>query len=170
MRIAALLVLLASMDAVASNAIAMDVPALTAAASEVVRARVTSARAEWTGDHRRIVTYVGVEILETWKGRPGEQLTVLQLGGERDGLVQHVSGVASLGTGEEVVLFLARAGPYHRVVGLAQGVYRISSGPSPRALPASVEGLELVAPPGRAPRARTPLAISQLRAQVQEAR
>jgi hypothetical protein len=170
MRIAALLVVLSSMDAVASSAIAMDVPALTAASSEVVRARVTSARAEWSGDHRRIVTHLSIDVLDTWKGHATAQLTVLQPGGERDGLTQLVPGVATLAPGEEVVLFLARTGPYYRVVGLAQGVYRVSSESSPRALPASVEDLELVAPAGRTPGPRVPVALDRLRAQVEAAR
>ena len=170
MRFAALLVLLGSADAMASSAIAMDVPAMTAASSEVVRARVTSTRADWTGDHRRIVTHVVVEILETWKGRAPGQITVLHPGGERDGLAQHVPGVATLAPGEEVVLFLARMGPYHRVIGLSQGVYRVSSERLPRALPASVQDLELVAPAGRTPGPREPVALDRLRAQVQEAR
>ena len=170
MRIAALVVLLGAMEALASSAIAMDIPALTAASSEVIRARVASSRAEWSGDHRRIVTHVTIDVLETWKGQAPEQITVLQPGGELDGLVQDVSGVAQLKPGEEVVLFLARAGPDHRVVGLAQGVYRVSGGPAPRALPASVQDLELVSPPGRTVGPRVPVALSQLRTQVKEAR
>ena len=50
---------------------------------------------------------------------------MVQPGGERDGIGQRVSGVAPPASGERVVLFLERAGPYHRVVGLAQGVYRV---------------------------------------------
>ena len=152
---------------------ALDLPALTAASSEVVRARVLSSRAEWSGDHRRLVTRVEVEILETWKGNAAARLTVVQPGGQRDGLVQHVSGVAALEPGQQAVLFLARTGPHHRVVGLAQGVYRVapdSLQAEPRAMPASVEDLTLVAPAGRSVPARTPLLLSELRQQVQDAR
>ncbi|HVP62392.1 MAG TPA: hypothetical protein VMT11_17670 [Myxococcaceae bacterium] len=170
MRLAALLLLVGATDAAASSALAMDVSALTAASSEVVRARVASSRAEWSGDHRRIVTRVDLEVLESWKGLAVGRLTVLQPGGARDGLVQQVAGVAPLAPGEEVVLFLARSGPYHRVVGLAQGVYRISRRPDAEAFPASLEGLDLVAPPGGVIAPRTTISLARLRAQVEEGR
>lgn len=157
--------------ALASTALQMDVPALTAQATDVVRGKVLASTPAWTGDHRRIVTRVEVEVLETWKGSAAGRITVLQPGGELDGIGQRVSGVADLGAGEEVVLFLERAGPNHRVVGLAQGVYRVSSAAGARqAVPASVEGLELVPPPGAAPAARRAMPLPQLREAVQAAR
>ena len=70
-------------------------------------------------------------------------------------------------------LFLERSGPYHRVVGLAQGVYRVvpvEGSTELRAVPAALEGLELVAPPGQTPAARTPVPLSELRTSVQAAR
>ena len=96
-----------------------------------------------------------------------------QPGGERDGIGQRVSGVAPLSSGERVVLFLERTGPYHRVVGLAQGVYRVvpvEGSNELRAVPASIEGLELVSPPGHEPAARTPMPLSALRSSVLAAR
>ena len=172
MRALVLSVLLATAaPALASSAIQMDVPALTAHATDVVRGRIVSAVPGWTGDHRRIVTRVEVEVLETWKGTAAGRLTVVQPGGEVDGIGQRVSGVAELGPGEEVVLFLERSGPLHRVVGLAQGVYRVSGASAARqAVPASLEGLELVAPAGPAPAARRAVPLPQLREAVQAAR
>ncbi len=168
-----LLTLLLATAVLASTAVQMDLPALTAAASDVVEARVVSSTASWTGDHRRIVTHVVVEVGEAWKGTASGRITVVQPGGERDGIGQHVSGVARLASGERVVLFLERSGPYHRVVGLAQGVYRIVSTQSTaelRAVPAALEGLDLVPPPGGAPAVRVALPLSELRGQVQAAR
>jgi hypothetical protein len=163
--------LVTAAPALASTAVQMDVPALTAQASDVVRGRVLSSVAGWTGDHRRIVTRVEVEVLETWKGSAAGRLTVLQPGGEIDGIGQRVSGVAELGPGEEVVLFLERTGSSHRVVGLAQGVYRVSTAEGARqAVPASLEGLELVAPAERAPGPRVRLPLAQLRETVRAAR
>src|SRR5262249_19080148 len=112
------MLLATAIPALASTAIQMDVPALTAHATEVVHGRIVSSVPGWTGDHRRIVTRVEVEVLETWKGTVAGKLTVVQPGGEVDGIGQRVSGVAELGPGEEVVLFLERTGPNHRVVGL----------------------------------------------------
>ncbi|HUM12445.1 MAG TPA: hypothetical protein VLT82_15975, partial [Myxococcaceae bacterium] len=99
--------------------------------------------------------------------------TVVQPGGERDGIGQHVSGVAPLPVGERVVLFLERTGAEHRVVGLAQGVYRVvpSAGTGElRAVPAALEGLELISPPGPAPGLRAPLSVSELRSSVEAVR
>ena len=108
-------------------------------------------------------------------GAVGSQgrVTVLQPGGERDGIGQRVSGVAPLQLGDRVVLFLERSGPYHRVVGMAQGVYRVvpvEGSAELRAVPASLEGLELVSPGGRTPEARTAVPLSELRTSVQAAR
>jgi len=154
----------------ASTALQLDVEGLTAAATDVVHGRVLSETSGWSGDHRRIVTRVAVAVLERWKGSAAGQVTVVRPGGHVGDLVQDVSGVAELRPGDEVVLFLARTGPYHRVVGLSQGIYLVSSGPEPQALPVSAQDLELVAPPGRTPSPRVPVALSQLRTQVKEAR
>jgi hypothetical protein len=168
-----LLTLLVAGAALASTAVRLDAPALTAAATDVVDGKVVSSSSAWTGDHRRIVTHVVVEVRDTWKGSATGRITVVQPGGEVDGIGQRVSGVAPLASGERVVLFLERTGPYHRVVGLAQGVYRVvpAEGSSElRAVPASTDGLELVSPAGREPAARTAVPLSELRTSVRAAR
>jgi hypothetical protein len=168
-----LLICIVGGSALASTAVRLDTPALVAAATDVVDGNVVSSTSVWTGDHRRIVTQVVVDVRDTWKGSAAGRITVVQPGGERDGIGQRVSGVAPLSTGERVVLFLERTGPYHRVVGLAQGVYRVvpvEGSTELRAVPASLEGLELVSPPGQSPAARTPMALSALRSTVQATR
>ena len=167
------LTLLTAGTALASTAVRLDTPALTAAATDVVDGNVVSSSSVWTADHRRIVTHVVIEVRDTWKGAAHGRVTVVQPGGERDGIGQRVSGVAPLQLGERVVLFLERSGPYHRVVGLAQGVYwvvPVEGSTELRAVPAALEGLELVAPPGQTPAARTPVPLSELRTSVQAAR
>jgi len=167
------LTLLATCAALASTAVRLDTASLAAASTDVVDGNVVSTSSVWTGDHRRIVTQVVVEIRDTWKGSAAGRVTVVQPGGERDGIGQRVSGVAPLSSGERVVLFLERSGPYHRVVGLAQGVYRVvpvEGSSELRAVPASLEGLELVSPSGHQAAARTPMSLSALRASVQAAR
>ncbi|HEY3586177.1 MAG TPA: hypothetical protein VGK85_03445, partial [Myxococcaceae bacterium] len=168
-----LLSLLGAGAALASTAVRLDTAALVAASSDVVDGNVVSSTSVWTGDHRRIVTQVVVEVRDTWKGTAAGRITVVQPGGERDGIGQRVSGVAPLSSGERVVLFLERTGPYHRVVGLAQGVYRVvpvEGSTELRAVPASLEGLELVSPSGGEPAARTPMPLSAFRSSVQAAR
>jgi hypothetical protein len=167
------LTLLTAGTALASTAFRLDTPALTAASTDVVDANVVSSSSVWTADHRRIVTHVVIEVRDTWKGTAKGRVTVVQPGGERDGIGQRVSGVAPLQLGERVVLFLERSGPYHRVVGLAQGVYRVvpvEGSTELRAVPASLEGLELVSPPGQTPAARTPVPLAELRTSVQATR
>jgi hypothetical protein len=151
----------------ASSAMQMDVTALTRAASDVVRVRVSSTRCAWMDEHRRLVTFVEVEVLERWKGSAQGALRVVQPGGELDGIGQRVPGVAPLAVGEEVVLFLERRGPWHSAVGLAQGVYRVEHVPgAARAVPADVNGLALVAPQGRAAEPRRPVSLSALKDEV----
>ncbi len=155
--------------AFASSALQMDVPALTHAASDVVQGRVTGTRTEWTDDHSRLVTFIEVDVQKTWKGRAAGRLTVVQPGGQRDGLAQRVAGVALLDVGDELALFLERQGPLWRVVGLSQGVYRIdrpADGSAASAVPAAVEGLRLVVPPGSSPRPRTAVPLEELQQQV----
>jgi hypothetical protein len=164
---AVLVFLLLAAGAQASSAVQMDVTALSRAASDVVRVRVSSTRCAWTDEHRRLVTLVEVEVLERWKGAAEGVLRVLQPGGELDGIGQSVAGVAPLAAGEEVVLFLERRGPWHSAVGLAQGVYRVERVPgAARAVPADVHGLALVAPPGRALEPRRPVSLAALKDEV----
>ncbi|HEY5185967.1 MAG TPA: hypothetical protein VIM19_13935 [Actinomycetes bacterium] len=171
MKLLALLLLLLAAPALASVALQMDVPALTAAATDVVDGQVVSTSSMWTGDHRRIVTHVVVEVREAWKGGARGRITVVQPGGEVDGIGQRVSGVAEIPSGARVVLFLERVGSMHRVVGLSQGVYRVVDDgvAGIRAVPSSVEGLEFVTPAGQQPAARAPVPVSALRASVQAA-
>lgn len=172
MRVLALHAIICTGQVLASTAVQMDVAALTTASTDVVDARVVSATPEWTGDHRRIVTRVVIDVGEAWKGAASGQLVVVQPGGERDGLAQSVAGVAWLSPGERVVLFLERSGPVHRVVGIAQGVYRVppaARGAELRAVPAAIDDLGLVTPPGRQPAARVPLTLTALKASVQAA-
>jgi hypothetical protein len=170
LRIAVLATLFAT-TAVASTAVQLDVEALAGAASDVVRVRVASTRCAWTDAHHRIVTLVEVDVLDRWKGPTGGRLTILQPGGELDGVGQRVTGVVRLGTGEEVVLFLERQGAAYRTVGLAQGVYRVSrtSSGAVWAVPAGLEGLSLVQLPGRPAQPRVSVPLDTLRDSVRRA-
>ena len=159
--------LLLAAGAQASTAVQLDVPALTRAASDVVRVRVSSSRSAWVDEHRHLVTFVKVQVLERWKGSAPEVLQVVQPGGELDGVGQAVAGVAALVPGEEVVLFLEQRGGWRSAVGLAQGVYRVERGQGEaRAVPAEARGLTLVAPRGQAVMARRPMSLHALQDEV----
>jgi hypothetical protein len=166
LRTAFLCTLLASV-AQASSAVQLDVHALARAASQVVRARVVSRRCAWADGHRRLVTFLDLELLDSWKGSARGPLTVVQPGGELDGVGQRVAGVAELAPGEEVVLFLERQGQFHRTVGLGQGVYRVErGGGAAQAMPAATPGLSLVAPNGSSLQPRQPMSLETLEGEV----
>ncbi len=153
----------------ATTLVRLDLAHLTDSAQTVVHGRIVRSEPRWTDDHRRIVTVVTLRALETWKGSHAGTVTVLQPGGEIGRIGQRVEGVAALREGDEVVLFLARQGPAHVLVGLAQGVYRVERDPggAVRAVPASTGDVGWVeARGGEARLARVPLALADLRNQV----
>ena len=161
---AAFLLCLVAGASLASSAVQLDVPSLTRAASDVLRIRVISTRCVWTDEHRRIVTLVEVEVLESWKGSAKGTLTVVQPGGELDGIGQRVTGVAPLALREEAVLFLEPEGQLRRVVGLAQGVYRVErSAGATQATPARASGLSLVSATGSPLQPRKSVSLETLR-------
>jgi len=88
-----------------------DVESLTASADAVVRARVLRSSSAWAPGGRQIFTSVVLKTLETWKGAPAAEVTVLVPGGEVGDISQTVQGVAAFQEGEEVVVFMHRRGP-----------------------------------------------------------
>lgn len=88
-----------------------DVEALTAAADLVVHAQVVRRTSGWGTAGGQIFTTVVLSTVETWKGEPAGELSVLVPGGEVGDLSQTVSGMAVFGEGEEVIVFLRRRAP-----------------------------------------------------------
>ncbi len=123
---AALALLFTRGQAMATSMLYQDLAALTESSDAVVHGTVTKSESRWTGDHKRIVTDVWIDVAEFFKGSGGRTVIVQQPGGEMDGIGQKVSGLASFSTGEEVVLFLERQGSEkYRVAGMAQGKFRV---------------------------------------------
>ena len=93
-------------------------------ATSVVRARVTSSTASFTG--ATIYTHYKLQISETWKGTaPAE---VVLPGGVAAGYRQSFPGVPTLQTGSEYVLYLWQSpttGITH-IVGFSQGIFNIT--------------------------------------------
>jgi hypothetical protein len=158
----------------ASVAIELTVGDLTREADLVVIGTVSSTRAVWSQDHRRITTRVVLQPEAAWKGRiPAAGIVVLLPGGQLDGLGQEVSGVPEAAVGERVVLFLRRRGPWFRLVGMAQGFFRVppvTDGSAAQAI-RNYDGLKLV--PGDSARTPVPeplsLSLDGLQARVAEA-
>jgi len=92
-------------------------------ATAIVRARVTSSSANFTGS--TIYTHYKLQTTETWKGFPASE--VLVPGGTANGYSQSFPGVPQLHTGTEYVLFLwtSSTGITH-IVGLSQGIFNVS--------------------------------------------
>jgi hypothetical protein len=101
--------------------------------TSIVRARVTGSRTAHfgTGPGADIYTYFGLQVLESWKPSGLRATEVAIPGGTVNGIRQSVTGAPALQPGQEYVLFLwtSRAG-LTQVIGLSQGVFRVSAGAS----------------------------------------
>jgi hypothetical protein len=172
-RLVLLAVLALAAVAQATTLLRADVPTLTDHADVIVQGRVLSRASHWTPDHRRIVTDVRIQVEEALKGEPARELTIRQPGGVVGGIGQRVSGLASFREGEEVLVFLERSGPVHRVAGMAQGKYSLerSASGAIQAVPAPLGDAQVVDPASRAPLslARSPVALKTLKAQIAQA-
>lgn len=144
-----LLILAPGHVARAGTAVRMDVPALVEGAEVVLEARVLSRRAV-REPNGRIDTEYSLGVERTFLGEELASRAIRLPGGVLpDGRGMIVPGLPGLSVGEDVVLFLSRAGASGmRVpVGLAQGKLRIVTDPrGRRRLVRDQDGLELVDP------------------------
>ncbi len=119
-------VLLLCLPASATTLLRADLPELSQTADAIVHGTVRRVESRWSGDGRRIVTDVEIQVTESLKGQAGNMVLVTQPGGQVGDIGQKVSGLASFTPGEEVVLFLERRGTQaFRVSGMAQGKYKV---------------------------------------------
>ena len=95
-----------------------DVESLTAISDAVVHASVVRTSSAWGKGGGQIFTAVVLRPIETWKGDPQGEITVVVPGGSIGELSQTVSGVAEFKAGEEVVVFL-------REKSVGSGVYSV---------------------------------------------
>jgi uncharacterized protein (TIGR03382 family) len=134
----------------ASTLMALDVPALTRGSELVIHGRVVRATSHPLEGTGRIVTGVEVMVDEVLVGSVASSSVQVTLpGGTVGDLRQHVSGAPELAPGEEVVLFLAPGTEGLRVVGLAQGAFRIQRSEEGQKVTATAvlpEDLRLVEP------------------------
>lgn len=111
----------------ATTLLALDVPGLTQASSLVVRAKVKSVASRWTKDGGRIMTDAVMDVSETWKGAPTNQITVMQQGGVVGDVGQLVHGTVSFKPGDEVVVFLEPRGDRYLMTGMMQGRFKVET-------------------------------------------
>jgi hypothetical protein len=170
-----LTVLLLGLPASATTLLRADLPELAQAAETVIHGTVRRVESRWSGDGRRIVTDVEIEVTEALKGQPGATVLVTQPGGRVGDIGQLVHGLASFTAGEEVVLFLERRGPRaFRVAGMAQGKYRVqrsADGAQALAVPEPTGEALLLDPDTRQPTASThrPVSLAELKASIRAA-
>ena len=115
--------------AAAATAVAVSVEELARGSAAVVRGKVTGARAHRSEDGRRIFTTYDVKVARVWRGVAPRKVKVTVPGGTLGDLAQRVDAAPELAKGEEVVLFLERAGPGRfAIAGMAQGKFAVEAG------------------------------------------
>lgn len=101
----------------------------------VVYGRVADVRGQWTDDRQGIDSLVRLDALHVIKGRAAEQVTFKTPGGEAGGRIHLLPGAPSFREGDLVLVFLGGGGPaYPTLVGLTQGVFRVTTHPTSGAL------------------------------------
>ena len=95
-------------------------------AEAIVLARVADSRCAWNADQTLIWTTTLLDVLETWKGQPGDRIAVMEPGGEVPPVGQHVPSMARYTPGERVLVFLKKdALGQWRTHGCVQGAFRV---------------------------------------------
>lgn len=148
-------VLLLSLAASATTMLRADLPELARTSDAIVHGTVRRVESRWSGDGRRIVTDVEIQVTEALKGQAGSTVLVTQPGGRVGDIGQRVSGLASFTPGEEVVVFLERRGTQaFRLSGMAQGKYQVQrteGGKGAMAVPEPTGDVLLLDPDTRQP-------------------
>jgi hypothetical protein len=159
--------LAAAAPAAATTVLPATVEELARASDAVVRGVVESRATRPAAGGRLLYTFVEVRTAELWRGAAAGRVTVRVPGGARGRIAQRVAGAPALAPGDEVVLFLRRAGEVHQVTGLALGKFAVAGG---TARP-DLAGLHLAArslPAGE--RAAEEMPVAELEARVRGAR
>jgi hypothetical protein len=165
---AAVLMLLVPAVCPASIARRMSLSELTGLSTVIAIGRCEEARSHWNPTHTQIVTRARYAVANTVKGTLPAEITVETLGGVVDGVGMYVPGVPSFHPGADEVLFLVRSGTgSYRVVGMAQGQFRISIVDSRTIVSRELRGLELLGAPDR--RLADGKALSSLMREVRSA-
>ena len=124
----------------------LSIEELAAESTAVVRARIVGQSVHWTGNHEGIYTRIEAVVIGDVKGEPGRpgallagrRLTIIQAGGEIDGVSLDWTGRPTFRDGEDLVLFLQPYDPAVPsddrllVVGGKQGRMRVLEDPSGR--------------------------------------
>jgi hypothetical protein len=99
---------------------AMSLPELVTSANEIVVGKVVSVSAAWDPSHRKILSTIGVQIEESWKGLASGSIAIVQPGGTVGEIEMTVHGMPRFAVGERALLFL-QGHNHFQVVGMSQG-------------------------------------------------
>ena len=147
-RLVCLFLFLVPCHAYGTTVVSLSVDKMSQEADLIVRGIVHSQNTQWNDAKNRIYTITKIEVAETYKGntKSAKTISIRQIGGEIDGLVQTVAGNAKFAQGEEVLVFLesnSRAG-IHFVMGMAQGKYSIDRAANPPTISRTMSSLHRV--------------------------
>jgi hypothetical protein len=167
--------LLLGLPAAATTMLRIDLPELSQKADTIVHGTVRRMESRWSGDRRRIVTDVEIEVTEALKGQAGSTVLLVQPGGRVGDIGQMIHGLPTFTPGEEVVVFLDRHGAAaFRVTAMAQGKYQVrraSDSRSVLAVPENTGEALLLDPTTRQPTtsAQRTLTLDELKSAVRTA-
>ena len=101
----------------------------------IVHGRVMDVRSALTGPQRTIESFVTLAVFESLKGDPGPTVTFRVPNGQVGRYRRILVGAPEFADGDEVVVFLrGRAPAMPSIVGLSQGLYRVSHDAAARPL------------------------------------
>ncbi|MDY7225190.1 hypothetical protein [Hyalangium rubrum] len=167
--------LLVGLPSAATTMLRLGITELSQTADTVVHGTVRRVESRWSGDRRRILTDVEIEVTEALKGKPGSTVLLIQAGGRVGDIGQIAHGSASFTQGEEVVVFLDRRGASaFQLTGMAQGKYQVRHAADTRsalAVPENTQDVLLLDPDTRQPTASTQrtLTLQELKAAIRTA-
>jgi len=123
-----LIVTCISLPTLATTVVARSVEELAARSSHVVVGRAVRTWSQWNAEQRVVFTYTEFAVERSLKGSAPNTVTVKQLGGHANGVVQKVAGARQLHAGEAAVLFLRPSAQHDgtmAVTSLMQGHFRM---------------------------------------------
>ena len=123
-----LLMICVSLPTLATTVVARSVEELAERSSHVVVGRAVRTWSQWNADQRVVFTCTKFAVERSLKGSAPNTVTVKQLGGHANGVIQKVAGARQLHAGEAAVLFLRPSAQHDgtmAVTSLMQGHFRM---------------------------------------------
>lgn len=116
-------------QAPAATIIQIDLPQLVAQSDLIATGEVTDTDEQFDDERGRVYTTITIEIDDVVDGKPTDEVVLRHPGGQDGDIATHAPGVPHFTDDERVFLFLQHTDEHAALVGLSQGVFRISIGP-----------------------------------------